>query len=205
MAKGRARQQEKKPTKKAAKTDGRKRIGSDEVMQETFMRHFRAYQRADGVLDEAKTELNSICEKAKAEGVTKRSLKFALNLKKDEGVKKAKAERDEQMRVATWLGFAKQLEMFAEELGDPIWEEGKRAAMANEACSPPPHHSQKAAQRWTHGWHHGMKIVNNNRVEALSSQFKPLGDTVAAIAEKAGIPASLPAPAPEAGEQPAHH
>jgi hypothetical protein len=191
--KGRAKQQAKPERKKAIKA-APQRIGSDEAQQETFLRHLRAFVHATGTVEDAQSGLREVCERAKKEHVTKRSLKFAMALNADDGVEKAKAERDEQMRVATWLGHGPQLEMFAEEAPDPIWEEGKRAAMTNERAVPPPHHSQKAAQRWMHGWHHGMKIVNANR-DAAVSQFEPLGKTVADITEKAGVAGSAPAPA----------
>jgi hypothetical protein len=212
MAKGRGRaKQQPKPERK--KETAHKRIGSDEVMQETFTRHLRAIEVKEAVVKEAQSELRELYEKAKEESVSKRSIKYALSLREDrklsdERIEKARAERDEQMRVATWLGCAKQLDMFVEEPADAIWEDGKRAAMANEPASPPPHHSQKAAQRWMHGWHHGMKIVNVNRAEAMHAGFQPLGDTVAKLAEKAGVSASLGTAPPthtESPEAPAQH
>jgi hypothetical protein len=170
----------KKPPKEPKKTA---EALSEEQRQVLFFQHKRKIKPLVTALQNAQAALTKAYELAKKEGVLKKDLQLALKMETEEGAASVKGEIDRALQVARWMGAELGTQF---ELGmpgvDPIFEEGKRAAMDERPRKPPDHLGQRAAQRWLTGYDDGIVAVNKTRAEG----FRPLGEVITDI-----VPPSL--------------
>ena len=160
--------------------DERKGALSDDELQALHFRHVGEYEKALEAKKGADAEMKNVGKRIKSEGGTVKAVKLTILLRTEEGQAAFHADIAEQMRVAEWNGIGVQTEMFGAATADrdPIFEDGKRAAMQDEPCKPPEHLAHKAAQRWIAG--HGAGRVATNAQRATDG-FHKFGDVAADI------------------------
>jgi len=178
------KQRERKPPKTAEQL-------SDEQRQALLFSYKRKIKPLLVTEKNAKAAVTQTYEMAKKEGIPKIELKIAMALESEEGEEKISSEFERFARVARWMGvkIGTQLDMFAgkQTQAEQHYADGKRAALDDLPAKPPSHLGQAAAEHWLSGHAEGRKALNTERAEG----FKPLGEHVADLAEKAGIAASL--------------
>jgi hypothetical protein len=127
-------------------------------------------------------------ELAKKDGVPKKEIEFAIICETGEGVVETNMHLEMMQRVARWSGVGKQLELFGgkDDLTkqERVYEDGRIAALNDLPAKPPEHLAQKDAQTWLSGHAAGRTSLNTQRA---TTGFKPIGDAVTDLAEKAGI------------------
>lgn len=169
---------------------------SDQERQALLLSHVAKVERAMVPFDEAKGELDAAFELAKKEGVTKKQIKFAIKLKDEENLERVKAERANEDFVARTLNIpiGSQLDMFGKQSPkDKAFAEGRIAGMSDQQAKPPKQLPTNLHNSWLSGHAEGVKAISVQRAE---NGFKPLGESVKDLAEKAGIAAGFNEPAP---------
>lgn len=164
----------------------------DDERQALHFRHVKEFEAAQDVKKQGDKDFKSVKDRIKEEGGSIKAIELTLALRTEEGQQAFQARIAEEAEVAKWNGVGVQLQMFASASEDVIFEDGKRAAMQDEKAKPPGHLGDKAQQRWLAGHSAGRIALNTTRAEG----FKPLGEVVGDLAEKAGIAASLGTQAP---------
>lgn len=139
----------------------------------------------------AKANVTKQYELAKKEGITKKDIETALLLETEEGREKVTNQIQSLLNVDRWVGgeVGTQLDMFTTDNKTKNFEDGRLAALDDQAARPPGHLSQAASQRWMDGHAAGRLQLNESR----SIGFKSLGETAAGI-----VPGAL-------GTEPATH
>jgi hypothetical protein len=170
MAKnGKAKTKAKAETKPKAKSKkGRRPEGGlglrDDERQALHFRHVREFEAAQAIKKAADNDFKSVKDRIKDEGGSIGAIELTLKLRTEEGQEAFKAMMAEQAEVAKWNGVGVQIELFGKD-ADPIYEDGKRAAMNDEPAKPPGHLAQKAQQRWLSGHADGRVALNATRAE----------------------------------------
>jgi hypothetical protein len=184
MAKARKRAPKTEPKKKKDNGNGHHPIVSDEIQQQHFTRIYTNYSICKSRLKDATSDLNKMCKAAEKEySITKLELEIAYKLAADDGEEKAKSLITTMLKVARWRAYplGTQMELFTKKSeDDPLYEEGKLAAMQGDARKPPLHYSQspRLANRWMEGWDHGNTVRNKTLQDAAADAFRPLGDVI---------------------------
>lgn len=196
MAKGKARQQgrsERKKTngsskhKAAASKPSAEKLSDDQRRDLLFL-HVGKVKPLIAAVEATQANLKKAYELAKNDGIPKKDIELAISFETDEGNEKQTAEVERIMRVARWAGakLGTQLDLFGKpEKVDPIYQDGYRAAMANESAKPPAHHPQKAAQRWLEGHADGRRRRHEMIAEHTGNGMGTLGEAAERVAEKA--------------------
>jgi hypothetical protein len=156
---------------------------SDMDRQRLLMDHKRRIKPLLLAAKEAAADLREAYELAKSEGVPKKQIELAVLLETEEGRTKVLGQFQRMIDVDRWMGksIGTQLELFDKQSPkEAAFEQGRIAALNNEARRAPSHLSDTNAQHWMEGWGSGMAQVNKSRDESLSG-FKPL----AAVASEA--------------------
>lgn len=156
---------------------------SDMDRQRLLMDHKRRIKPLLEAAKEAGADLREGFELAKSEGITKKMIEMAILLETEEGQKKVLGQFQWMIDVDRWSGktVGTQLELFDKQSPkEAAFEQGRIAALNNEARRAPTHLSDANAQHWMEGHQSGTAQVNKSRDESLSG-FKPL----AAVASEA--------------------
>jgi hypothetical protein len=163
---------------------------SDHQRQAALIRHMGKIKPLTEAKKRAGTAEKKAYDLAEADGVTKLELATAFALENGkEGIQTVKDGLECIRRVARWLGYSEQLELFGdkESKEQRHYEDGRRAALGDFPASPPEHLSHRDAQTWLGGHAVGRLTLNAERARG----FSPLSDAAKQIAEKAGVAASL--------------
>lgn len=167
---------------------------SDEQRMSLLFNHLGKIKPLIEAKKEAESDLKAAYDLAKAEGVTKKEIELAIKFESEEGAQSIESDLERIARIARWSGakLGTQFNLFDAkgEKIDPIFEEGKRAALKDPAGKPKPpaHHHPKAAQRWLAGFHEGRSILNEQRTRDFGKT--ELGGTTLGEAA-AGVVANL--------------
>lgn len=106
-------------------------------------------------------DIRNLYKKAKADGVTKEMIDFALGLEDDNG--EALTEAKWKAEIARWyqnpLGMQASFEFDRTPSVDKAYEEGKQAGLEGKDARPPVGMGQAQVQKWMEGWHEGQRIV----------------------------------------------
>jgi hypothetical protein len=157
---------------------------SDMDRQRLLMDHKRRIKPLVLAAKEAASDLREAYELAKSEGVPKKQIELAILLETDEGRTKVLGQFQSMIDVDRWMGksIGTQLELFDKQSPkEAAFEQGRIAALNNEARRAPSHLSDGNAQHWMEGWGSGMAQVNKSRDTATFGAFKPLGEVAGTI------------------------
>jgi hypothetical protein len=169
---------------------------ADAKREDLFFHHLKKIKPLLVTEAAAKGAVTKAYETAKKEGITKKEIQLAIAYESEEGEQKVAADIERMVRIARWVGtdLGEQMEMFGGKAADPIFDDGKHAALRGEKCKAPAHHGQKAAQRWNDGWHAG----NTARNAAIQEGMGDLGTAAKAVVENAAAAAGMHQDAPPA-------
>ena len=184
--------EDKKPKSKSADLPS-----ADE--QKLFLSHLPIIAAQKAKLETANSDLRNLYKKAKADGFEKADFDLAMAIETAEKEAKQKAKIARELTIAKFCGKAlgNQLDLFLEPDRTPAsenaYEEGKIAAMKNEAARPGYDPSTEQHREYMRGYHdvQGAQIKDG---------IKPLDDTPKgsqpAAAPAQAAPAAAPKPAP---------
>jgi hypothetical protein len=156
---------------------------SDMDRQRLLLAHKRRLKPLIDAVKNAQSEMREAYELAKSEGVTKKQIELAILLETEEGRTKVLGQFQSMIDVDRWCGKAigTQLELWDKQSPkEAAFEQGRIAALNNEARRAPTHLSDANAQHWMEGHASGTAQVNKSRDDSLNG-FKPL----AAVASEA--------------------
>jgi hypothetical protein len=190
---GKAKAKSPKPTAEAL---------SDQQRQTLLFNHKRKIVPLLEAEKVAKAAVAHAYELAKKEGIPKKDIKLAIQLTSDEGIEAAKNDLERTNRIAHWLGVGKQMSLFGdnETVAQRHYEDGRRAALNDQPAKPPSHLATKDANTWLEGHATGRTSLNESR----AAGFRPLGDTVNDLMDKAGMPVAGNGDAAQADQAPVH-
>lgn len=163
---------------------------SDQQRQTLLFQHRRKVKPLLAAKKFADSALQKAYELAKKEGITRQEIELAIKLETDEGTEAVKSKVEQMMRVARWIGskIGSQLDLFpAGTKAEQAYDDGKRAALDDQACRPPEHLSQASAQQWITGHGAGRAQLNELRAQG----FRPLGDVVSDLATTGTEPEAI--------------
>lgn len=175
---------------------------SDQQRQALLFNHKRKIVPLLEAEKNAKAAVAHAYELAKKEGIPKADIKLAIQLTSDEGIETAKNDLERTNRIARWLGVGKQLSLFgdSETQAQRHYEDGRRAALNDQPAKPPSHLATKDANTWMEGHSAGRTSLNESR----AAGFRPLGDAVNDLMEKAGAPITGNGDATQPEQVPVH-
>ncbi len=152
-----------------------------------------AFQHADkiekqaAIVASAVSELRRLYKVGKADGFDKKRIDRILELRKDGGEEKLKAEIAADLEIARWLAMpiGTQVDLFDMSAPDrtpaidKAFELGKIAGMRAERPEPPYPGNSPTGQSWMQGYHAGQEVnqqnlANMNRPKQVAeSEFEP--------------------------------
>lgn len=154
---------------------------SDMDRQRLLMDHKRRIKPLIEAHKETGSDLREAFELAKSEGITKKMIEQAILSETDEGRLKLLARFQWMIDVDRWCGksVGTQLELWDKQSPkEAAFEQGRIAALNNEARRAPTHLSDANAQHWMEGHASGTAQVNKSREDGAFGGFKPLGSVV---------------------------
>lgn len=142
-----------------------------------LIEHMAAIKAARAKVASATSAVRDLYKKAKAHGVSKKDIDFALSL--DGGDEAAQIERRRrEAQIARWLlhPIGTQSDLFETHDGKPLIEaakdEGEFAALRGEACEVPAKHAGGPGQQpWIEGWHQG-NAFRQERLERTRAELE---------------------------------
>jgi hypothetical protein len=158
---------------------------SDMDRQRLLMDHKRRIKPLLEACKEADSDKRDGFELAKSEGITKKMIEMAILLETEEGQKKVLGQFQWMIDVDRWSGktVGTQLELFDKQSPkEAAFEQGRIAALNNEARRAPTHLSDANQQNWMEGWGSGMAQVNKSRNDSLAGMTK-LGEAANAAVD----------------------
>lgn len=137
---------------------------TDEQLQSLFFEHKRAYEKSLTAFKAAQADLKNTGKLIKAEGGSVAEVKIAIALESDGGNEKMQQRIERELRVAKWMGapVGTQFSLLDEDRTpsiDKATDDGKRAGLKGENCTPPNHMGDQQQQAWIDGWHAGQKVL----------------------------------------------
>lgn len=175
---GKPKPQAKKPSAKPTDKAPRKTAEqlSDDQRMALLFSHKRKLVPLLAAEASAKAAVTKAFEFAKKEGIPKKEIKLAIALETDEGKQAARNDYEAQRRIARWMGvrLGASKDMFAEQ----YFDDGKRAALDDQARKPPKHLAVKDADKWMAGYDEGRQALNVSRA---TGGFKTLGEAAEGV------------------------
>ena len=159
---------------------------SDMDRQRLLMDHKRRIKPLLEAAKEAGSDVREAYELAKSEGITKKMIEMAILLETEEGQKKVLGQFQWMIDVDRWSGksVGTQLELWDKESPkEAAFEQGRIAALNNEARRAPTHLSDANANHWMEGHASGTAQVNKSRDASLNG-FKTLGEAASEIGDQ---------------------
>jgi ribosome modulation factor len=150
-----------------------------------FFDHLNKIQASKAELEKMKASHARLFKAAKADGITKKDLEYALRLRSDDSNgEELLEERRREIRIAKWLQHpvGTQMDMFDKDRStaeEKAFELGKNAGMEGKACIAPYDGSTKQAQAWIKGWHEGQAAIFDIR-KIKTEEEAPIVKTAAA-------------------------
>lgn len=148
---------------------------SDMDRQRLLMDHKRRIKPLLEAAKDAGADLREGFELAKSEGITKKMIEMAILLETEDGQKKVLGQFQWMIDVDRWSGktVGTQLELFDKQSPkEAAFEQGRIAALNNEARRAPTHLSDANAQHWMEGHQSGTAQVNKSRNDSLAGMTK---------------------------------
>lgn len=130
-----------------------------------FFDHLNKIQSSKEELEQVKAAHARLFKAAKADGITKKDLEYALRLRADDSNgEELLEERRREVRIAKWLQHpvGTQIDLFDEDRTTAVErakELGKNAGMEGQTCISPYDGSTEQAQAWIKGWQEGQKAI----------------------------------------------
>lgn len=130
-----------------------------------FFDHLNKIQASKEELEKMKASHARLFKAAKADGINKKDLEYALRLRADDSNgEELLEERRREIRIAKWLQHpvGTQIDLFDADRStaeEKAFELGKNAGMEGETCIAPYDGSSKQAQAWIKGWHEGQAAI----------------------------------------------
>lgn len=132
-------------------------------------------------------KLRNRYKQAKADGVKKKDIDFAIELRKGDE-KEAITEHRRRLQIARWVNhpigtqpdlFDQQAEADAdrEPIEDKVAREGELAGLEGKSCEPPSHLTGPLMQIWVDNWHKAQ-------AHRIREGIKPLGSTQTLIPQE---------------------
>jgi hypothetical protein len=136
---------------------GPKLTGDEE--RALFLRDKDAFKIAQGKLDAATADVRNVRKRIKADGFTVVQVKAAIALETPEGEERIRAEIQERLQAAMWVGvpWGAQLDLFEQPDRTPsvdrAYDEGKMASMSNQRAQPGYAPETEAYRSYMAGYH----------------------------------------------------
>lgn len=156
------RERKPKPEPKLQIGDNEATLGdelSDEERQQLFLNHRERWNQLSAKRKALDAQFDTLKGDLKNDGFTIKMMKIADSLADVQGEAKIRAEVDERLRVARWIGhpLGAQLDLFEQPdrtpLVDRAFEAGKIASMENKPAKPPHSPETEPYRAWMDGYH----------------------------------------------------
>lgn len=174
---------------------------TSEQRQVLMLSHVSAVERCQEALVQPTAKLKAAYALADKEGFPKKQIDFAISLKTEEGIERAKAARASQDFAAVALnvplgtqhdmGFPKQTAK------EKAFADGRVAGASDLPGKPPKDLPTNMHQAWLAGFAEARTKLNVQRAE---SGFKPLGSSAKGVANKLNGDTELDLPPPTKGD-----
>lgn len=175
-AEEKAAKEAEKASKRAAKASpgiGHNSDLSPDQRQALFIHHLTKIEELKAEVASAAGTLRSAYKTAKADGILKKEIDFAIRLRtadEDEILE----ERRREQQLAQWINhpLGTQADLFGHGDGvdrtpavDKAAEAGKLAGMEGKRCEPPHHYQTEQAQAWIESWHIGQAALIRDTIK----------------------------------------
>lgn len=140
-----------------------------------LFQHVKSYEERLAAKKKADADLKNACKLAKSElgKDAVADIKDVIALKSPEGEAALQAEIERKLRIARIMNAPVGHQFsFTEDMRpatDKAFEEGKRAGLDGQACSPPHDPSVPQYGSWMEGWHAGQAVLASGFRDKIST------------------------------------
>ena len=153
---------------------------SDEQRQAVFFGHKEVYEKALAKKKAMDAAFKVACKLIKSEGTKLVDVKLAIELEDPEGSTEMRDRFQRQLEVARWVGaeVGTQFQLFEDRtpFEDKVRDDGKRAGLRGEPCSPPKTLPGNLMTVWADSWSDGQAVLASKHLKQKAEDAAAFDD-----------------------------